>query len=708
MSRFRHVCALLIAAFLVGNTSPTGAAPQEPAQPAPQPQGDGAPAQPLPTFRGSIDFVRVDIFVSDRDGRPVTDLKESEFEIVEDGKPQKVEQFRVINIGGPGAPPDEPVRQIRTVLDAEVEAQRDDVRLFVIFLDDYHVRDRNAVAARSHLTSFIDTQLRPTDMLGVMYPLTPVNDVIFTRDHQSVARAIQNFQGVKYDYRPRNAFEREYERLPTTEIEKIRNQVVTSALEGLSMRLGGMRDGRKSVIFVSEGFTTWLPPQMRRQNAQAPQLPLATVTDPRVEDAAEIQGQMELESRIRDVYKMAVRNNTVFYPLDPRGLAVFEFDISDGGGAGIPNPDSDTRMLRSTQDSLRNLAGETGGRAIINRNTLAEGLAEMMRDSSFYYLIGYTTQAPADGKFHEIRVRVKRPGVSVRARKGYWAYTPEDIKRFTAPRAPEVAKPIQQALADLSAPVQAARYVRTWIGTERGDNGRTRVTLVWEPLPIQAGVRREQAGVVALSAVDGQGALVYRGRSPDAPAASSGFQPIAPAGNAGRGAAAAPVQPTGPQRITFEAPPGKLEMRLQIDAATGGRLDDETRSLQIPDLTSPDVKLSTPRVFRARTARDFQAAAGSATAVPAASREFSRAERLLIRFDAYAPGSETGNPVAAMLSRTGQKMGDVAVSAAAVGGTHQIDLPLNTMAAGEYVLEISLTGADGTKATELVAFRVGA
>ena len=73
-------------------------------------------------------------------------------------------------------------------------------------------------------------------------------------------------------------------------------------------------------------------------------------------------------------------------------------------------------------DTLRVLADQTDGRAIVNRNDLAVGMKQIMRDSSAYYLIGYnSSQAPVDGKFHEINVRVKRPGVEVRSRKGYWA-----------------------------------------------------------------------------------------------------------------------------------------------------------------------------------------------------------------------------------------------------------------------------------------------
>ncbi len=88
------------------------------------------------------------------------------------------------------------------------------------------------------------------------------------------------------------------------------------------------------------------------------------------------------------------------------------------------------------------------------------------------------------------------------------------------------------------------------------------------------------------------------------------------------------------------------------------------------------------------------------------AREFSRTERLLIRFDAYAAGSEQVQPTAVMLNRAGSRMADVPVTAAQAGGTHQINLSLAAIPAGEYLIEITVKSASG-EAQELVPFRVG-
>jgi len=282
---------------------------------------------------------------------------------------------------------------------------------------------------------------------------------------------------------------------------------------------------------------------------------------------------------------------------------------------------------------------------------------------------------------------VKRPSLDVRARKGYWALTVDDVKRATT-KTPDVVKPVMSALATIAPSVQAGKFVRTWVGTERGSNGKTRVTLTWEPLtPPPGTVRREQPGRVALLAANADGALVFRGATPEQ--------------------SAPPASGPLPQQLSFEVPPGRLELRLTVqDSGSGGTLDQEIKTIEVPDLTAPQAAISTPRVYRARTVREFQTIAADASATPLASREFSRTERLLIRFDAYAAGGEQLQPTAVLLNRAGSKMSDVPIAPAQAGGTHQINLSLAAIPAGEYLVEIRVQSASG-EAKELVPFRVG-
>ena len=217
-----------------------------------QPDQQQQPAQPV--FRTGINFVRVDVIVSDKNGANVADLKQSDFEVTEDGKPQSIENFKFIKLDGgvssaatEGAP-----RRIRTDADEEQEAARDDVRLFAVFLDDYHVRKENSLRVRAPLEQFIQTQLGPSDMIGLMYPLESVFNVRMTRNQDQVVRGLEKFLGRKYDYTPTNDLEREYTYLPVETQEQIRVRVALSALRGLIVHMGTLKEGRKQLIVVSK------------------------------------------------------------------------------------------------------------------------------------------------------------------------------------------------------------------------------------------------------------------------------------------------------------------------------------------------------------------------------------------------------------------------------------------------------------------------
>ena len=393
---------------------------------------------------------------------------------------------------------------------------------------------------RNQLATFVANNLGPSDMIGVMYPLESTSSVRMTRNHSAVIRGLQGFIGRKFEYEPKNQYEETYAHYPTETVELIRNQVSMSAIKARRTHMGSLKEGRKSLILVTEGYTNIIPPQMRNADAQQPGLgnpafgnPTAGLNDIN-EDRAAWTANLDLDSDLRDIYDAANRNNVAIYTVDPRGLATFEFDINEG-----VNIQTDSTYLRSTMDTLRTLAENTDGRAIVNRNDVAAGMKQIVRDESAYYLIGYnSSQAPSDGKFHEIKVRVKRPGVQVRARKGYWALNREETARATAPPKPPVPKPVEAAIASAMARPSRASIVRTWFGTARGENGKTRVTFVWEPLPKAPGERadgREEPARVSLTAIAADGSLVYRGRVPDAALASASAGSSSNAVDAGSG-----------------------------------------------------------------------------------------------------------------------------------------------------------------------------
>lgn len=658
------------------------AAQEKPAPASQPPAGQPPPPEQQPVFRAGINTVRVDVIVTDRQGNPVTDLKLEDFDIEEDGKPQKAETFRLIKIDTT-TQPGYTQRGIRTRNDEETAAADENSRIFMFFLDDYHVRKESSMAMKKPIVEFIATQLGPSDLAGVMHPLTPVDAAVITRNHQGVINAVERFEGRRYDYEPVNSIERNYVyKLTPDAIEMIRRQVTFTALRGICTKMGSLREGRKSLILVSEGYNSMLPPQMRSNLPGLVGAPDAT-RDPFagdnnvMEDRARFSQDMDMLSEMRNVWDACNRNNTSIYAVDPRGLAVGAFDITSNISIKTSQ-----QFLNQSLDSLRDLAANTDGRAIVNRNDLAEGMKQIVRDSSAYYLVGYTSQAPTDGKFHEIRVRVKRPGVQVRARKGYWAFTNEDVKRATAGPRPGPPAEITRALTAI-APLTNRRYIRTWFGNDRGPDGGNRMTFLWEPLPPTPGVKRDEPRRVTVLATSAAGDIIYRGRVPSE---------LAAPGNGGI--------------IRFDVPPGKIDVRLTIEGDGTGTLDTEDRDVVIPDPGAPEVTLSTPKVWFARNAREFTALTSGTPPPPSAAREFRRTDRLLVRVDAYAPANAPASVTAQLLNQQGTKMSDVPVTLTE-GRTYSIDLPLASLAPGQYLIEITANSEGHKPVTELVAFRLG-
>jgi VWFA-related protein len=622
--------AIVVVLMLIG-------APLVSMQNAPAPQG-GAP----PIFRTGVNLVRVDVIVADDDGNPVTDLTKEEFEIVEDGRPQTIDLFRHIRVESTAPAASRP-RQVLNRDTEEREAARDDVRVFGILLADYQVCGQRSRAVRDAMAAFI-RKLGPNDLIVVMEPLMSVRDLVFTYDHEAVLQTIQRFEGRRGDYTPRNAIEEQHA-LQLGSPERIRQAIVGDALKALSVRLGSMREGRKSLIFVGEGF----PPSWFTDVRQA-----------------------------REITQEANRHNTSIYAIDPRGLVSSgeaSATIRPGCGPVLPG-----QRFRMTQDTLRELSEDTDGRAIVDRNALNDGLDQIIRDSSFYYLLGYSSTATqADGKFHPIRVRVKRSKVDVRARKGYWASTAEDVSRATT-STPVTPQPVLDALAALAAPNQDGRLVRTWVGTARGADGKGLVTVVAEVLAAAGAARAAGATHLTVTATRPRAGTVFESPSME-------LRPGTP-----------------PQRVSFDADAGLLEVKIVLADQEGKTIDRETRAIDVPDYSGGAAALGTARFHRPRTLREFQTLAADADAIPVTTRDFARTDRLLIRFDAFGVGGEPGAPSAAILSRAGRRMFDVqVVTSTTPGASHQIDLTLGSLPTGEYLLEIAAAPA-GPR--QLAAFRI--
>jgi hypothetical protein len=222
------------------------------------------------------------------------------------------------------------------------------------------------------------------------------------------------------------------------------------------------------------------------------------------------------------------------------------------------------------------------------------------------------------------------------------------------------------------------------------------VTVVWEPASHAPGDHAEAPSRVAVTAIAPDGSPYFRGRVPDVALAST---------SPGSAAAGGGAPPKGPQRVSFDAAPGKMQLKLAVEGTAAQVLDTETREITVPDMTSPAAALGTPLVFRARTVRDLQQLKADADPIPVTTREFLRSDRLLVRVPAYGPGGTPPSISVHLLNRAGQPMSELPATAAPQAGQQQFELPLAGMVAGEYIFEIKTTG-EGGEAKELLGFRI--
>ena len=584
------------------------------------------PQQPGPIFRTKIDLVRVDVSVAGRDGEAVADLQPSDFEVEEDGVPVKVETLQFVRLDGTRTSDTDESLEIRSPEHAALEAARDDVRVFAIFLDDYHVDKAPALTAisRKALKDLVE-KFGPNDLVAIVDPLTPLSHVKFTRSREELLERVSTFEGRRGQTFPVRSVMEEAQ-LRERNIWELRGGVSLSALGAIVTHLGGLRDGRKSVVFFSQGP------------------PLGTMGGPN-------------EDRLRDVVQAANRGNVTIHVIDPRPLG---------------------RAPLGGTDVLFRLYNETGGRAIINSNDPSGRLEGIIADASAYYLLGYTpSRAFADGKFHRIDVKVKRRGLRVTARRGYWA--PTEKETTPAPAAP-VEPGLAEALSQLSDP-RAARPVDVWIGVSRGDADHTRVSVTWEQT-----VRDQRQRAARLA--------VERLKNGSGSAPTNERQVI---GVTGTGADSAVA--------TFDVEGGhNLSLRLTAEAADGSIVDQWDQTVQVPEFEGDAVGLSTPRFLRARSAFEAQAMRAGQDPPPAASRQFRPTDRVVVEVECYAPADAGLILSAQLLNGKGEALTELAIPAP-VDGKSRFNLPLSSLAPSTYVLRLNARARD-RDVQQRSAFRV--
>ena len=510
--------------------------------------------------------------------------------------------------------------EILSLSDQERETAKDDRRLIVIFLDDYHTHLTASMRIRQHLATFV-RGLNPRDLVAIVTPLMPVGLITFSHDREGMANELLNFVGRKYDYTPKFPVEEQMAFLDPRTIEQTRNTVVISELEAVCAYMGTLRDGRKTLLYVSEGMTGDV------QNATLMSAGRGTPTAGQGSTVS-----MDLQQDLVDVRTAASRSNTAIYAMDPRGLAASAVEMGDPG-ASTTSPTSDQKLLTDQVDVLRTIADQTGGRAIVGNNDPRQQLAQMVRDSSGYYLMSYTsTEKPRDGKFHAISIKVDRKDLQLRGRKGYYAYSADDVAKALAPPKPRPPAAVTEALDSVEEPGRDHPF-RVWAGSAKGADGKPAVTLSWETADLGTGAKTIRIDHVSLNARAVSGEQVFDGDLKPDPSAAT---------------------PSG--TVSFTVPPGSVRLKVTALSASGERIDVINRDVDVPDFTAVGSFITTPAVFSAHTAREMQKIRTAAVPMPTPVRVFSRTEQLLFRFQAYGPGGAAPKVTMRLLNQLGQPM----------------------------------------------------
>lgn len=660
-----------------------------------------------PRFRAGANLVRVDAYVTD-DGALVEDLTADDFEVLEDNVPQRIESFQLVRprLAGDATPGREP----NTVAESRAMATAPDTRVFVLFMDLWHVQLSGSFRAQSPILNLLGRVIGPDDLVGVMTPEMSARNLTLARRPETIESIFRDHWnwGQRGQVNALDPREEEIRLcypdsgsttgLASEVIRRRRAARTLDALEGLIIHLDGIREERKFVVLLSEGWVL---------NGPDSRLGAPVGVDRGIPGAQPVGvdpgGRLRVDpnrgsgptgscdrersmlafadhaTQFLQLLQRANRANISFYPVDPRGLVAFDAPI---GPERPPGPTEDAANLRDRADSLRTIAEATDGYAVVGTNAIEKGLERMVQDTGVYYLLGYySTNTRLDGRFRKVTVKVKRPGAEVRARPGYLAPTEAELASARvdalmngAPPGHTTIPPTVSRALDGLAPARAFVPLRVQTAAAGGS--------IWLTGELDVTTSKadewQKGGQIQASFEHDRGAAA----------------PIQTASALAPGARAFTIAtPSG-----LPLAPGRYVVRVQMTPATGALPLQTVAEVTVPE---PDWLLSDSGLVSRR---------GPSTGlqyVPTADARFTRTER--IRFE--VPRGSGDEPASArLLGRDGQPLTVALTVGERVEPASQqrlvvVDVTLAPLAQGEYVLEVTAQQGDRSNSAAF-AFRL--
>lgn len=666
------------------------------------------PAQPPVTFKVEVNYVEIDASVTDAQGAFVRTLTRDDFQVLEDGKPQTLTAFSMVDIPIERA---DPPLFAKTAIPPDVATNRTpfEGRVFVLVIDDLHTRGYRTIRTRSAARQFVERYVGANDIVAVVNTSgygKGMQD--FTSNRQLALRAIDAAMGIKADSSTSAAIA-DYNinrDLPAgagsninasfNELQRFtnaRNSLRT--LRNIADYMAGMRGRRKAVVYFSEGINY-------------------NVINPFANTHA-----TDVQREIRDMVNAATRANVNVYSVDPRGVTSGMEDgieIGNFPADGSINPSGLIDELRLEHDSLRVVAEETGGFAVLNQNDFRTGFSRILADNSSYYVLGYyPTNDKRDGRFRNVQVKVLKPGLRVRARRGYAAPTagkktePAETPARTSPELRDALdSPV--AISGLTISAFAAPF--------KGAGGNDALALAVEI--DGAGIQFSQtpAGTFANDLELTVFAANADGKIKD------GARDVI---NLGLRPQTYETVRQGGFRIVrrLQVPPGKYQVRVGA-RESGGRVGTVLLDVEAPDFSKAGLSMSGIAIASAFASRMPTANPDPSVnelkdvlpSAPTALREFPRGDQLSIFAEVYDNGAKAPHRVEiktevladdgkVVLTKSDERKSEE-LQGASGGYGHTTLVPLSAFAPGRYVLRITARSflANTPAVSREVEFRV--
>jgi VWFA-related protein len=663
---------------------------------------------PQPTFTANSNLVIVDVTVQDKSGRPIDGLKPADFEVFEDGKPQKIAVFEFQKLSEEPEPPPKVAladqlklpEAPKTAITAEKpgQVQYHDKRLMVFYLDFSSMGIPEQLRAQEAALDYAAKHITKDDLVAILLYTSQVQVLTdFTADRDVINGILKA--------------------LPIGEMSELAGLADTNDTNGEDTGAAFVADETEFNIFNTDQKLAAIE-QAARMLAPLPEKKALLYFSAGVNKTG-IDNQAQLEATIN----AAVKANLAIYPIDARGLMADppggDASHAASRGTGIYNGavyNQQRATINDSQETLSTLAADTGGKAFFDSNDITAGIVQAQQQMRSYYLLGYYTSNPAqDGKYRKITVKLTNSmSAKLEHRKGYYA-----SKVWGKLNGQEKEQQLKEALSagDPATDLPLALQV---------DYFRVAPTSYFVPVSIKI-----PGSVVALAAKGGASVTQFdfAGQIQDEQHAVAGNVRDNITIRLDKDNAAKAIQKSFQYDAGFTLEPGRYRLKFVVRENVTGKLGTFDMRFTIPDLSADTTGLKLSSIVWSSQREPLKAAVGAAekiTAkerlanplivgeekiVPNITRVFRRSQNLYVTFDVY---DAQPDPADAQTCRLKVRMslfnrkGIKAFEVGPVDATHlaatrpgavpvQIQVPLKDLAPGRYICQIDVIDQLGRK-----------